>query len=154
MILTPEQFIETSKHHKYKVFTNGCFDIIHPGHIVLFRFVRLCSPAFIAVNSDDSIRRLKGNDRPINCLGDRLKVLDFFNIGYITWFDEDTPIDLINQVNPIMIIKGGDYNKEEVVGYNVVSRNGGKVVIISTEEGYSTTAIINKIRRNDEQNKN
>lgn len=131
------------------VFTNGCFDIIHSGHIYyLSEAKKLGDLLIIGLNSDDSVRRLKGNERPINNETDRALVLDSLKfVDYVTIFDEDTPYDLINLIKPDFLVKGGDYKADEVVGADIVQTNGGKVVIIPFVQGKSTTSIIQKLKK-------
>lgn len=121
------------------VFTNGCFDILHVGHIRLLEYCRDLAgrdgTVVVGVNSDDSIRRLKGSGRPVNTLRDRLDVI--YAVRYIDRvlaFDDDTPLGLIKQVKPDIIVKGGDYKPQEVVGYGLA-----EVRIFNYLEGYSTT---------------
>ncbi len=129
------------------IFTNGCFDIIHSGHVTyLNESKQLGDILVIGLNSDQSVRRLKGINRPINIQQDRAIVLDNLKaVDFVTIFDEDTPYNLISIIKPDIITKGGDYTKENVVGYDIVNKYGGKVVIINLVEGKSTTSIINKI---------
>lgn len=131
------------------VFTNGCFDIIHSGHIYyLSEAKKLGDILIIGLNNDDSVRRLKGSERPINTETDRALVLDSLKfVDYVTIFDEDTPYDLINLLKPDFLVKGGDYKADEVVGADVVRENGGKVVIIPFIQGKSTTNIIQKLKK-------
>lgn len=131
------------------VFTNGCFDIIHSGHIYyLSEAKKLGDILIIGLNSDDSVRRLKGSERPINTETDRALVLDSLKfVDYVTIFDEDTPYDLINLLKPDFLVKGGDYNSDDVVGADIVRENGGIVVIIPFIQGKSTTSIIQKLKK-------
>lgn len=133
---------------KRLVFTNGCFDIIHAGHVRYLReAAKLGDVLVVGVNSDKSVRRLKGGSRPINCLGDRMEVLSAFSfVDYVIPFEEDTPYELIKDIVPDIIVKGGDYRPEEVVGKDIVESLGGRVVIIPLSEGRSTTSVIEKIR--------
>lgn len=132
------------------VFTNGCFDILHVGHITYLRDAkRLGDILVIGVNSDDSVKRLKGESRPINSCEDRmilLSSLDF--VDYVIEFDEDTPSDLIEKITPDVLVKGGDYKPEEVAGAEYVVANGGMVKILDYVEGKSTTSVIEKMKRN------
>lgn len=122
------------------VFTNGCFDILHTGHIELFAFCRsLGSTIIVGLNSDASIRRLKGDMRPIHCLEDRTKMLQAIKyIDYIIPFDEDTPLNLIKQISPDILVKGGDYTEDTVIGKEYVKQ----VVLFNYIKGKSTTNII------------
>lgn len=131
---------------KKVVFTNGCFDILHRGHIELLSFAREQGDALIVgLNSDDSVRRLKGSRRPVNKQMDRaivLAALEF--VDYVVVFDEDTPQELISSLLPDVLVKGGDYQPEEIVGREIVEQYGGKVIVFPLVQGYSTTAIIER----------
>ncbi|OFX80031.1 MAG: glycerol-3-phosphate cytidylyltransferase [Bacteroidetes bacterium GWE2_29_8] len=128
------------------VFTNGCFDIIHLGHIkYLAQAASLGSKLIIGLNSDASVKRLKGNDRPINNQYARSFVLAaLFMVDAVIIFEEDTPEILIKNISPDILVKGGDYEEKNIVGAEFVKNNGGEIQIISFIEGYSTTKIINK----------
>jgi len=129
------------------VFTNGCFDILHHGHIEYLEAARgLGDRLVIGVNSDASTQRLKGDSRPINGEHSRAYLLASLSfVDLVTVFEEDTPAELINAVLPDILVKGGDYAEEEVVGGDVVKAHGGKVVILQYKEGFSTTSIEQKI---------
>jgi len=126
------------------VFTNGCFDILHRGHIELFSFCRsLGAEVVVGINSDESIKVLKGIERPINNQNDRKFLLESIRyIDRVIVFDEETPYNLISKVKPDIIVKGGDYKIEEVVGKELA-----KVVIFDYVDGYSTTKSIQNISR-------
>ncbi len=130
------------------VFTNGCFDILHAGHVsYLKQAAALGDVLVVGINSDDSVRRLKGTDRPVNNVNDRVAVLGALEcVDYITVFEEDTPYNLISIVKPDIIVKGGDYKPDDVVGKDIVEAYGGRVEILPFVNGKSTTNIINKIR--------
>ena len=130
------------------VFTNGVFDLIHTGHITyLAQAAELGHKLIIGLNSDASVKRLKGESRPVNNQDSRALLLSaFFYIDAIVVFEEDTPANLINAVMPDILVKGGDYTIENIVGANEVMANGGEVKTINFVEGYSSTSIINKIR--------
>jgi D-glycero-beta-D-manno-heptose 1-phosphate adenylyltransferase len=134
--------------NKTIAFTNGVFDILHEGHIkVLSQAASFADVLIIGVNSDASVKRLKGNNRPVNNQQSRSLILaSLIMTDAVVIFDEDTPLNLIKIVMPDVLIKGGDYTSETVVGANEVISNGGKVEIISLEEGFSTTKIIEKIK--------
>lgn len=138
---------ELKREGKSIVFTNGCFDILHSGHIFyLQKAKKLGDILILGLNSDSSVRRLKGEKRPINNETDRAIVIDELkSIDYVVIFDEDTPLELISEIVPNTLVKGGDYKKEDVVGKNIVEKNGGEVILISFVEGKSTTNIINRI---------
>ena len=129
------------------VFTNGVFDILHRGHLDYLRRARdLGSMLVVGLNSDDSVRRIKGLKRPLFSAEDRavaLTALRFVDIVVI--FDEDTPQTLIETLNPHVLVKGGDYLAENVVGYDHVTKNGGQVIVIPFKEGYSTSGLIRTI---------
>lgn len=133
---------------KRLVFTNGCFDIIHAGHVrYLSEAAKLGDVLVVGVNSDASVRRLKGESRPVNSLGDRMEVLSALSfVDYVIPFEEDTPYELIRDIAPDIIVKGGDYLPEEVVGKDIVESRGGRVVIIPLTGGRSTTSVIERIR--------
>jgi len=129
------------------VFTNGCFDVLHKGHAHLLREASSFGDIVVlALNSDESVRRLKGNDRPINTLQDRAEMLSYFSsVDWIVSFDEDTPESLIKLLNPDVLVKGGDYTPEQIVGAEHVIQQGGQVKVIPFVDGYSTSNIISSI---------
>ncbi len=126
------------------VFTNGCFDILHRGHIeYLSKAHDLGDVLVIGLNTDDSVRRLKGEGRPAQDETSRALVLASLRIvEAVTLFGEDTPFDLIDFIKPDVLVKGGDYTEETIVGADIVKANGGQVVTIPLTEGYSTTEIL------------
>lgn len=136
-----------SQQGKRIVFTNGCFDIIHAGHVeYLKQSKKLGDVLVIGLNSDDSVRRLKGESRPVNNQSDRAVVLsELKSVDYVCVFEEDTPLELIQTLKPHIITKGGDYTVSEVVGGEFVIANGGEVVIIELVPGKSTTAAIKRL---------
>lgn len=129
------------------VFTNGCFDILHAGHIAYLEEARaLGDKLVVGLNSDDSTRRLKGPSRPINDQDSRSYLMASLSfVDLVTIFDEDTPLELISEVVPDVIAKGGDYKEEDVVGGDVVKARGGSVAILPYRKGFSTTSIEEKI---------
>jgi rfaE bifunctional protein nucleotidyltransferase chain/domain len=130
------------------VFTNGCFDIIHPGHVDYLSQARdLGDVLVLGLNTDNSVKRLnKAPNRPINNEQSRAMVLAAMAcIDLIIFFDEETPYDLIKFLQPTILVKGNDYEVEKIVGYDVVIANGGKVITIPFLEGFSTTKLIEKI---------
>jgi len=133
---------------KKVVFTNGCFDIIHRGHIeVLARTADLGDKLIIGLNSDQSIQKLKGKDRPVIDEQSRailLAALSF--VDAIVLFSEDTPLKLISALLPDVLAKGGDYEIETIVGHEIVQKNGGKVKLVPFVDGFSSTTIIDKIK--------
>jgi len=126
------------------VFTNGCFDIVHPGHITLLKCARsLGEMLIVGLNSDDSVRRLKGPQRPFNSFTDRAAVLSSLEmVDFIIEFDEDTPLDLIKKLTPKVLVKGGDYTRETIVGADWVESHGGRTVVIPLVPNFSTTRIL------------
>jgi len=130
-------------------FTNGCFDILHEGHIFsLSQAAKEADYLIVGVNSDASTKRLKGNDRPINNEKSRALVLaSLMIIDAVIIFEEDTPLQLISSILPDVLVKGGDYTIEQIVGAKAVMAHGGRVVINPIVEGFSTTGIVEKIRR-------
>jgi rfaE bifunctional protein nucleotidyltransferase chain/domain len=131
------------------VFTNGCFDILHRGHIeYLAQAASYGDILIIGLNTDNSVRRIKGEARPVQDEYARaitLAALQFVNA--VVLFDEDTPYNLIQKVQPDILIKGSDYKPESIVGFDIVSAKGGKVVTIDFIDGYSTTKIIEKLKK-------
>ncbi len=132
------------------VFSNGCFDILHPGHVdYLERARKLGDKLVIGLNSDASVRRIKGDGRPIVAEEGRAKVLAALQfVDLITLFDEDTPLRLIENTIPDILVKGNDYSTSQIVGADIVINKGGKVETIRLVEGYSTTLLMNKIIKN------
>ncbi len=129
------------------VFSNGCFDILHRGHVeYLSKAADLGDVLIIGLNTDASVRRLKGESRPVNGQESRALLLAALSfVDAVVFFDEDTPYNLINKVQPDVLVKGKDYKPEDVVGYDIVTSKGGKVITIDLVDGFSTTNIINKI---------
>ena len=133
------------------VFTNGCFDVLHQGHIEYL--AQACDKGDVLVvglNTDASVRRLKGANRPVNPQEARAMVLaSLFFVDAVVFFDEDTPYELIKTIQPDILIKGADYNAKEIVGYDIVTAKGGTVETIELVEGFSTTGIIEKCNRSN-----
>jgi D-beta-D-heptose 7-phosphate kinase/D-beta-D-heptose 1-phosphate adenosyltransferase len=129
------------------VFTNGCFDILHKGHIaLLLEAASEGNKLIVGINTDNSVRRLKGAGRPVNKEQDRALLLAAqAYVDAVVLFDEDTPYELISAIMPDVLVKGGDYAAEAIVGAGLVTGNGGQVVIVPMVSGYSTTGIINKL---------
>jgi rfaE bifunctional protein nucleotidyltransferase chain/domain len=129
------------------VFTNGCFDLLHAGHIdYLSRAADMGDVLVIGLNSDESVRRLKGKNRPINDQQQRTMILASLSfISAVILFDEDTPFNLISKIKPHILVKGGDYKPEQIAGADVVIASGGEVRIIDLLPGYSTTEIEKRI---------
>jgi D-beta-D-heptose 7-phosphate kinase/D-beta-D-heptose 1-phosphate adenosyltransferase len=133
------------------VLTNGCFDILHAGHVSYLEEAKSCGDRLIvAVNDDDSVRRLKGATRPVNSLADRMAVLaGLAAVDWVVPFAEDTPAELIAQVLPDVLVKGGDYRVEQIAGGDTVLKNGGEVRVLGFKPGRSTSALIDALRRSD-----
>ncbi len=131
------------------VFTNGCFDILHLGHLdYLEKSKDLADKLVVGLNTDNSVRQIKGPDRPINDEYARARMLAAMSfVDLVIAFDEDTPFELIKKVKPDILVKGKDYEVENIVGAEFVIGNGGEVKTIELKEGYSTTDIINKIKK-------
>lgn len=134
--------------NKKMVFTNGCFDILHRGHVeYLAQAADLADVLIIGLNTDSSVRKLKGSHRPVQ--DEKSRALVLASLGFVhavVLFNEETPYELIKTVQPDILVKGSDYKPEEIVGYDILKSYGGKVVTIDMVEGYSTTAIINQIK--------
>lgn len=130
------------------VFTNGVFDILHAGHVTYLEQARaLGDTLVVGLNTDASVRRLKGPERPINTEADRACVLAALRaVDHVILFGDDTPIDVITALMPDVLVKGGDYTRDTIVGADVVEARGGVVCTIPLVEGQSTTAIINRAR--------
>lgn len=150
-ILSPEKLITQLKVWEFKeqkvVFTNGCFDILHHGHVVYLSQAKdLGDKLIIGLNTDDSVKRLKGKDRPINPENSRAILLASLQcVDAVVLFSEDTPYELIRTVQPDILVKGGDYKKEDIVGADIVAKGGGEIVTIDFVEGFSSTVIINRM---------
>ncbi len=138
------------------VFTNGCFDIIHPGHIdLLERAKQLGTKLVVGINSDSSVRAIKGKPRPFLSQIDRAIILKSLrSVDEVHIFDEPTPEKLIKEVRPDVLVKGGDWSKNEIIGADFVEKNGGKVFSLSLKDGYSSSLIVEKIREDSKSNTN
>lgn len=141
------QFLNENK-GKRIVFTNGCFDILHRGHVTyLNEAKKLGDLLVIGLNSDASVKRLKGPERPINNENDRLYVMSQLKpVDFVEIFHEDTPLNLILKINPKILVKGGDWKIDQIVGGKEVLAAGGDVFSLNFVDGYSTTSIIHKIQ--------
>src|SRR5512135_761251 len=129
-------------------FTNGCFDLLHPGHVKLLAAARAaCDRLVVGLNGDDSVTRLKGTGRPVQPVGARAEVLAALEaVDLVVVFDEDTPEKLIASVKPTVLVKGGDYTREQVVGREIVEALGGEVILIDLVPGHSTTSMVERSR--------
>ena len=147
------QTIDKVRHWKESgkkiVFTNGCFDILHAGHVHLLTEAKnLGDRLIIGLNSDQSVQNLKGPDRPLNAEDARASVLESISmVDGVTIFQEDTPHELVKEIIPHVLVKGGDYSIENVVGADTVRASGGEVVLIPILKGYSTSDLITRIRK-------
>lgn len=152
-IILPEQLDYQisvwKKENKSIVFTNGCFDIIHLGHIDYLEKAKLLGDVLIVgINSDDSVQRLKGKTRPVVDAHARTRMLAAMEfVDAVTVFEEDTPFELISRIIPDVLVKGNDYKIDNIIGADIVLKNGGKVDTIELVPGYSTTKIIDKIKK-------
>jgi D-beta-D-heptose 7-phosphate kinase/D-beta-D-heptose 1-phosphate adenosyltransferase len=127
-----------------KIFTNGCFDILHTGHIELLKYCATLGRVTVGLNSDSSVAKLKGPDRPINFACDRKQILlSLRSVDEVIIFEEETPIELIKLLKPDIIVKGGDYLAAEIIGSEFA-----EIRIFEFMKGYSTTSIVDKIRKN------
>jgi D-beta-D-heptose 7-phosphate kinase/D-beta-D-heptose 1-phosphate adenosyltransferase len=131
------------------VFTNGVFDLLHPGHVRYLQHARTLGDALIVgINSDRSVHAVKGPDRPINPEAERAEVLAALAcVNAVAIFDEETPYEIISAIAPDVLVKGGDWAENAIVGRDIVEARGGRVVRASVEQGYSTTSIVAQIRR-------
>ena len=151
-ILNPEQLERNLAFWRFKakkiIFTNGCFDFIHLGHIdYLIKAADLGDILLIGLNSDDSVRRLKGKDRPVN--NEHARAMILASLSFVTGvivFSEDTPYELIRTIKPDILVKGNDYKIEEIAGHDIVLEKGGQVITVDLLSGYSTTAFIEKLK--------
>lgn len=149
---TVEETSNTISMWKFKndkiVFTNGCFDILHKGHIeYLAKAASLGTKLIIGLNTDNSVKKLKGESRPVN--DEKARALLLASLAFVDkviLFDTDTPYDLIHKIQPDILVKGGDYKPEDIVGYDIVKAKGGEVVTLDFIEGYSTTSVIEKMK--------
>jgi D-beta-D-heptose 7-phosphate kinase/D-beta-D-heptose 1-phosphate adenosyltransferase len=130
-------------------FTNGCFDLLHPGHVSLLKQSKAaCDKLIVGLNADASVARLKGAERPVQNEAARAAVLaSLTNVDAVTIFSEDTPLKLIEKIRPDVLIKGADYTRDTVVGADIVERHGGKILLAKLEPGHSTSATIEKLNK-------
>jgi D-beta-D-heptose 7-phosphate kinase/D-beta-D-heptose 1-phosphate adenosyltransferase len=143
------QLKDWRKHGLRVGFTNGCFDILHPGHVKVITDARAaCDRLIVAINTDASVKRLKGAERPLQNERARAEVLAALEaVDLVVMFDEDTPLQLIERVKPNVLVKGGDYTREQVVGHEVVERNGGEVLLVEIVPGFSTTSLVERAKK-------
>ncbi len=142
-----DKFLAKNKKAKI-VFTNGCFDILHRGHVEYLNEAKsLGTVLIVGLNSDASVRKLKGPQRPINSEFDRKLVLENLrSVDFVQIFDEDTPYELIKHIQPDVLVKGGDWSADKIVGSDLVLAKGGQVKSLKFVDGFSTTNIINKVK--------
>ena len=156
--MTLEDFSEIRKRIKDEgkklVFTNGCFDIIHRGHIEYLNQAKsLGDYLIVAINSDESVRKIKGNSRPINNEEDRMYVLENLKpVDFVIIFKEDTPYEIIKNIMPDILVKGGDWKVDDIVGSDIVNASGGKTLSLKYVKDYSTTNVIRKLNELNQQN--
>ena len=154
-ILSQEELVQTTSREKRAgrsiVFTNGCFDLLHPGHVRCLADARALGDVLVvAVNSDRSVRGNKGPERPLVSEQDRAEVIAALaSVDYVTIFDEPTPRELIARVLPSVLVKGADWALDQVAGREEVEAGGGRVVSIPLASGYSTTNLVKRIRNSD-----
>lgn len=152
IVTDKENLFSTLNQWRFKnekiVFTNGCFDIVHKGHIeYLAQAAALGTKLVIGLNTDASVKRLKGEKRPVNDQEARAILLSaLIFVDKIVLFDEDTPYELIKYIQPDILVKGKDYKPEQIVGYDIVKNKGGEIITIDLTAGYSTTSILNKLQ--------
>ena len=143
-------FLKKIKEENKKiVFTNGCFDILHVGHVrYLSKAKKLGNILIVGLNSDQSVKKLKGDNRPINIFEDRATLLASLRfVDLVIIFEEKTPENLIKKIKPDILVKGGDYDIKDIVGYKTVIENGGEVKVLGFQDGYSSSNYINKIKK-------
>ncbi|MDX8387048.1 MAG: D-glycero-beta-D-manno-heptose 1-phosphate adenylyltransferase [Ghiorsea sp.] len=138
-----------SQASKKVVFTNGCFDLLHPGHVKYLEDAKALGDVLIVgLNADASISRLKGETRPINVLEDRAHMLKGLrSVDLVVSFEEDTPLNLIKKLLPDVLVKGGDYEPDDIVGAIEVREHGGEVIVVPFLDGYSSTKLIKRIKQ-------
>lgn len=143
-----DEFLIKNKDKKI-VFTNGCFDILHRGHVAYMNEAKSCGDLLLlGLNSDESVKRLKGPSRPVNSEEDRKFVLENLKaVDFVEIFSEDTPLNLIKKVMPTVLVKGGDWSVDQIVGSKEVIASGGEVYSLNFVDGFSTTGIIEKIQK-------
>ena len=144
-----EARLEEWRHQDLRIgFTNGCFDILHPGHVKVLTAARgACDRLIVGLNSDSSVRRLKGEARPVQSERARAEVLAALEaVDLVVIFEEDTPLKLIEQIKPSALVKGGDYTREQVVGHEIVEAHGGQVILVEVLQGFSTTSLVDRAR--------
>ena len=131
------------------IWVNGCFDILHSGHVILLEKARSQGDVLVlGINTDESVKRLKGEKRPINNQNERARVLAGLEaIDYVTFFSEDTPAEIIKEIQPDILVKGGDYSIDEIVGRETVEKGGGQVIVVPLIAGRSTSSTIDRVKQ-------
>jgi rfaE bifunctional protein nucleotidyltransferase chain/domain len=143
--------VEARNNRKKVAFTNGCFDLLHRGHVHVLRQARACGDVLIVgINSDESVKQIKGSARPVLPESDRCELLCAMEmVDFAILFNESDPYDLIAAIQPDVLVKGGDWNSEKIIGADLVEEAGGSVVVVPYIKGFSTTEIIERIRNSD-----
>jgi rfaE bifunctional protein nucleotidyltransferase chain/domain len=143
--------VEARNNRKKVAFTNGCFDLLHRGHVHVLREARACGDVLIVgINSDESIKQIKGPARPVLPEPDRCELLGAMEmVDFVILFNEPDPYDLIAAIHPDVLVKGGDWNSEKIIGADLVEEEGGRVVVVPYLKGFSTTELIGRIRNSD-----
>jgi D-glycero-beta-D-manno-heptose 1-phosphate adenylyltransferase len=143
--------VEARNNRKRVVFTNGCFDLLHRGHVHILREARACGDVLVVgINSDKSVKQIKGPARPVLPESDRCELLGAMEmVDFVILFNEPDPYDLIAAIQPDVLVKGGDWNSEKIIGADLVEEAGGSVVVVPYIKGFSTTEIIERIRNSD-----
>lgn len=136
---------------KKVAFTNGCFDLLHQGHVHVLRAARACADLLIVgINSDQSVKHIKGPTRPVLPESDRCELLGAMEmVDFVVLFNEPDPHNLISAIRPDVLVKGGDWNTEKIIGADIVEEAGGRVVVVPYIKGFSTTEIIERIKNSD-----
>ena len=136
---------------KKVAFTNGCFDLLHQGHVHVLRAARACADLLIVgINSDQSVKHIKGPTRPVLPESDRCELLGAMEmVDFVVLFNEPDPQNLISAIRPDVLVKGGDWNSEKIIGADMVEEAGGRVVVVPYMKGFSTTEIIERIKNSD-----
>lgn len=143
--------VEARTNGKKVAFTNGCFDLLHRGHVHVLRAARACADLLIVgINSDQSVKQLKGPKRPVLPESDRCELLGAMEmVDFVILFTEPDPYNLISAIRPDVLVKGGDWNTEKIIGADMVEEAGGRVVVVPYMKGFSTTEIIERIKNSD-----
>ena len=150
-IKTQDELVEILQKEKAAgkkvVFTNGCFDIVHVGHTRYLKLAREKGDLLVvALNTDESARQLKGEERPLLPLDERLRIIaSFWMVNYVTWFDELDPWNVIKKLRPDVLIKGGDYQIDEIVGRDILWKTGGEVIVVPLFQGNSTSRVLQRV---------